>query len=179
MSSYDTVLQVVQARVHALVQKSAGLSETEAVAKVFRNDPDLYRQYREAAGRQPARSSTAPVSRLSPTPTGAEVEALTRADRLVQKQAGLSEADALSRVFADDPQLYQRYRTGEASVEKADSGAPAATTTPMVAHPLADDLLALAKLFSPTDPSGAGMRKVRQALGLLRETVRRKTGAAA
>jgi hypothetical protein len=49
----------------------------------------------------------------------------------------------------------------------------------VVEHPLAGELLALAKLFRPDDPTGAGMVKVRQALGLLKETVERKKRHAA
>jgi hypothetical protein len=38
--------------------------------------------------------------------------------------------------------------------------------------------LALAKAFRPDDPTGEGMVKVRQALGLLKETVERKKRSA-
>jgi hypothetical protein len=47
-------------------------------------------------------------------PTGAEAEAMKRADTLVHKDATLTLADALACVFHDDPALYQRYCEGEA-----------------------------------------------------------------
>jgi hypothetical protein len=72
----------------------------------------LYQQYGEATGRQPARSSA--VARINPMPTGAEAEAMKRADTLVHKDATLTLADALACVFHDDPALYQRYCEGEA-----------------------------------------------------------------
>jgi hypothetical protein len=125
MSSYDTVLQAVQTRVNALVQKGAGLSEAEAVAKVFRDDPDLYRQYREAAGRQPARSRADAPARLIPTPTGAEAEAMRKAETLVAKRADLSITDALTQVFRDDGTLYERYR--EQSTRKGEAPSFGAT----------------------------------------------------
>jgi hypothetical protein len=176
---YDTVMHMVQARVNALVQKGLGLRETEAVAKVFRDDPALYRQYREAAGRQPARSHADAPARRSPTPSGAEVEALRKAESLVQKQAGLTPTEALSRVFADDPDLYARYRQGERTdVAQVAKAAPVSETR-APQHPLAGELLALAKAFRPDDPTGEGMLQVRQALGLLQQTVERKKRAAA
>jgi hypothetical protein len=176
MSHYDTVVQVVQARVNSLVAKSAGLSEVDALAKVFREDPALYRQYREAAGRQPA-TREASAARITHTPTGAEAEAMTKAAALVSKSAELSLSAALTQVFHADPELYRRY-SREAGRRQADTAEPAATKTPVVAHPLADDILALAKAFRPDDPTGVGMLKVQQALGLLRETVLRKRAAA-
>jgi hypothetical protein len=175
MATYDTVLQAVQTRVNALVAKSAGLSEADAVAKVFRDDPALYTAYREAAGRQPARRDAAPARRTS-TPSGAEAEALTKATALVAKRADLSITDALMQVFRDDGTLYERYRKDAGQVQAAELEVTETRTPP---HPLADDLLALAKAFRPQDPTGAGMVMVRQALHLLQQTVEHKTRVAA
>jgi hypothetical protein len=46
-------------------------------------------------------------------------------------------------------------------------------------HPLAGDLLTLAKAFRPDDPTGEGMVMVRQALGILKETIERRKRSAA
>jgi hypothetical protein len=208
-------------------------SEAEAIAKVFHDDHALYERYRRASAGQSATSSAVPPARLSPAPSGAEAEALKRADSLVRKDARLTPDEALSRVFHDDPALYAAYRKqagasaptfaatfastqmgaladaahallrtidGILASDAADQGARiaqaldafgAAVLAHLQAagldvaakraappHPLAGDILTLAKLFSPSDQTGAGMLKVKQALGLLQETVQRRRVAA-
>jgi hypothetical protein len=89
--------------------------------------------------------------------------------------------DALSRVFRQDPELYREYVLStqvDTPTEETRPSAPPPVVK-VVEHPLAGDLLALATLFAPSDPEGMGMVKCRQALGLLRQTVERKKGAAA
>jgi hypothetical protein len=179
MESYDSVMAEINAQVAAEVRKAAGVSEADALNRVFKAHPDLYQRYRLAAGRQLASRPT-PAARPYQTPMGAEVEALKRADTLVHKQAGLTPAEALSRVFADDPELYQRY-TREASLGRADPAAPAVSTPPVVKATdlLAGDMLALAKALNPEDPLGRGMARCRLALGELVKTIERKKRAAA
>jgi hypothetical protein len=110
MESYESVMAEVDREVAQAVQKDAGLTPDEALHRVFKDQPELYRRYKQASA---ATSSTreAATSRPSPPPRGAEAEALRRAEALVAKSADLSPTDALARVFKKDSALYQRYWT--------------------------------------------------------------------
>jgi hypothetical protein len=179
---YDSVMQEIDQQLAQLVAKDvsvARLSHSDQLSRLFKRDPGLYERYRRASTAQPAARPAAPA-RFSPVSTGAAAEALKRADSLVQKDARLTQAEALSRVFADDPQLYQDYRqqAGASAPSGAAARPPAAPVVKVIEHPLAGDLLTLAKLFSPTDPTGHGLVLVRQALHLLQQTVERKRAAA-
>lgn len=172
MADYDAVLQEVDTRVNALIAK--GLSEVDALSKVFAADRQLYEQYAKAAATPPARTAQAP--RLSGEPVGVEAEVLKRAEALVRQSAGLSMADAISDTFRDDADLYRRYtmsHTEASDVDKVEEQAPPPQMI-IKTHPLAPDLLEIAKLFSPSDPTGFGMLRTKQALGLLRETLEKK-----
>src|SRR6266511_2643700 len=107
MANYQEVMREVEQRVHALVAKQAGLSEAEALSRVFKEDPQLYRHYTEASAHQPPPSP--PPPRPAPAASGANAEAMQRAQALVAKSSGLSLSDALSQVFKADPSLYRRY----------------------------------------------------------------------
>ena len=115
MATYDEVMQEVNARVNALVQKGAGLSQADAISAVFKADLALYERYRRAKPAAPTASA-----RPQPQPRGAEAEVLAKADTLMAKTAGLSQRDAIARVLHADPALYSRYR-------KQDDGAAAPT----------------------------------------------------
>jgi hypothetical protein len=67
MSTYTDVLHEVSKRVDALVAKSAHLSEADALARVFRDDPGLYRAYlRESHGDpSPRPEATSPLTKAS------------------------------------------------------------------------------------------------------------------
>jgi hypothetical protein len=51
MESYDSVMAEINAQVAAEVRKAAGVSEADALNRVFKAHPDLYQRYRLAAGR--------------------------------------------------------------------------------------------------------------------------------
>jgi hypothetical protein len=102
---------------------------------------------------------------------------MQRAEALIAKSAGLSFGEAVSKVCHDDPDLYRAYTQHSAGTPTADT--PPAPVVKVVQHPLADDLLSLAKAFRPNDPTGEGMVMCRRALELLRETVERKKRQAA
>jgi hypothetical protein len=74
MSSYHSVLQVVEQRTSSLVQKSAGqLSESEALRQVFKADPALYAEYRHASSHQASPDRFQPHEVAAPTGVEAEV----------------------------------------------------------------------------------------------------------
>jgi hypothetical protein len=108
-----------------------------------------------------------------------EAEGLKRADA-VTTSGGLSFGDTRSEVFAADPEVCAH---GGGDLAPAPETAPTVPTlTPtvtVVAHPLPDDGLALAKAFRPDDPTGEGMVQVRQALGLRKATVEGQKRSAA
>jgi hypothetical protein len=80
--NYEVVMQEVDRRVAALVQK--GLSEVDATSKVFRDDRELYQRYANASAEAPER--TAPTTRLSAEPMGAQAEVMRRGEALGRSQ---------------------------------------------------------------------------------------------
>jgi hypothetical protein len=76
----------------------------------------------------------------------------------------------LRRVFANDPELYARYRQGDQPASP--SIKPPSTTA--VPPGLPDSARTLAKMFSPQDPEGEGRRKVDCCLQGMIETIERR-----
>jgi hypothetical protein len=138
MSHYQEVMHEVTQRVKGLVQKDAHLTEAEALSAVFKADPGLYVKYSQASAEAPPPtvSTRTPATPTYPLGhTGAEAEAMQRAQALVAKSsARLSLADALSQVFKADPPLYQRYITKQ-------DGPPAPSYADTLLSAQVDDLL--------------------------------------
>ena len=103
--------QTLAQRVSELRKRDASLDEIEATAQVLNRDPALYAAYRKAKWALPAAE---PEPRAVAASSPAEQEALRRAEGLVSKSSGaLTTREALSRVFAEDAELYRRYRVGK------------------------------------------------------------------
>jgi hypothetical protein len=169
MSSYATVMQVVEQRTNSLVQKSAGrLSESEALRQVFKADPALYAHYRHASSHQPAPDRVHP--REVAAPTGVEALIAARTEALIAK-GGLSVVEATRVVLNADPELYARYRQGDQPASHM--AKPSASTT--AAPPgLSESARTLAKMLAPQDPEGEGRRKVDLCLQELVATIKRR-----
>jgi hypothetical protein len=175
MSSYDRVMQDVEQRANSLMQKSAGrLSEQEAIRTVFAEDGALYERYRRASAHQPMPDS--PPSRPLPQPSGAAAEALQKANALVQKDAHLTQTEALSRVFRDHPELYQRYRQGDDTppappapvVKVTPPPMPTPAPAPLISESLQRDILKTASVLSPGNRQ-KGLAAIEAALSELRD----------
>jgi hypothetical protein len=169
MTSFE---QTLHQRVSELRKRDPRLDDHKATARVLNGDRALYAAYRQVQWPLPAAE---PETRLMPASSPAAAEARRRAEGLVSKSAGgLGMRDALSRVFREDPTLYQRY-----VAEQADEAAP--DEPPAAGSPRAEmtrEVMALARTFAPTDPEGLGLLKARVAIGELHKTVRRKQGTA-
>jgi hypothetical protein len=105
MATYEDVMQEVEKRASALVQKGAGLSRADALSTVFRQDPQLYHRYREAA--QDERLPAWVEKRAVDTDTSPGALVLTSAQTLCPE-------DPMGRgmvlVQKMQPELWQRYR---------------------------------------------------------------------
>jgi hypothetical protein len=171
MSSYHMVQQELTRRCAALVQKSASLTELEAVQKVFREDRAFYERYRHASAHQPM-----PDVRTRPpiTPTGVDAEVEQLVSGLVAK--GMSVADATAQVFRGDPALYQKYRQeslGGLPTGPVEPTRQPAAATPSVPDRLTTQAFALAQMLSPQDEV-AGLAKVATCLEGLIEALQRR-----
>jgi hypothetical protein len=155
-------------RADSLIAKSAGLSVTEAISEVFRDNPELYVAYSK-------QDST-------PAPTfGSELLSNEMDDfyeytgALLRTMAGILDSSAEDK----GPRITDALGEFSAAVlgKLRQAGLSVPTEKRAPAHPLADDILACAQVFSPGD-LGQGLVKVRYALGEIRKIAERKRAAA-
>jgi hypothetical protein len=187
MERYTDVMADIDGQLAQLVRKDAGvarLSYSDQLAQLFKRNPALYARYCAASGAQPASRPTSPA-RISPAPSGAEAEAMSKATALVAKHAELSLTDALTQVFKADPALYVAYRKGNgATPAVGQRDEPARPAVPVAKAPtvaglsavipetLQREIVKTAAALSPGDYL-KGMAALTQALADVRIAARR------
>jgi hypothetical protein len=134
---------------------------------------EVVEQAVEAIRQAGERVSTEPRPVLADS--AAEQEALRRAEGLVSKSAGdLGMREALSKVFAEDAELYRRYTAEKRAPEDT---APEPPARGHMAE-LTKEVMALAKMFTPSDAEGLGLLKVRDCVAEVHKLMLRKKGVA-
>ena len=162
-----------------------GIPYAAAMSRVFSEQPDLYERYRESAASAGAQVAAAPSPQAAAEPPGPVAGMVLRMAAERAKADGLTAGEAQSRVFAEHPGLYERYREETTLGRSGDrlSGPVQAAEAAPTRDAAAAEVERLAREHMRATPGETLAEAIRAVLGenplLLQLYLGRNTGATA